>query len=945
MTTSVTIYLEYYTLMDPTNIKTYSEIQSVENYQPAMDSGLITQAKIAAGLPLTGIIYVEENVIPITFDSSDGENIVDQINRDKSKIDGESSGSSNNPNSAESTEDISTGLKPYVKTPNSNDSSTVAELMADIATGFKHLTTWDPRLIRYDEYFELEDDNNNNDNDKFKKTITFRAPFASNTIATAFADETNLVDHGLIQAFVANGQIKEDSYIGKIYKEFDNAQDADRKNITEISENEDKTSKGNPALANAIISEKFMTHDTKKFTETGDNYGVQSIMNPYSLTKLVGGIVKNGSTGFVNYMYDVRDQRRFYAMQESGDPLSISNPTVTQLINWSNTDLWGRTPYSFQDFVYCKYFGLIPNNRLITLRRYTVPTYDNLQFSDMNGDQENTTVDSSGNKVTSSWNDLNNNENKKSIMFSPKAYVVTWFGGETGNSLNSLMSFTTGINWTDAEAKIWEVAGDTGETKQATIDRMLEKGSYRGFFGGADFKPIENAMQGASQISAKIASYGKFDLALNGDIGRSQDAYEKLMGANVDPYDSTFQNRILGPINRIDKVKKRKEGIVFSQTLNIKCAYQAKAIGGINPKAALLDVLGNCLEMVSPHAVFWGGGHRFMIHPQLYPFHDGGWRDNYMEMLYDGKILGPDGMLQTALSGIKKVGENEQGEFSMDVAKSALTRMGGGALALIGSAINSISSMFGGSSVIGDNLFDIAGEAQGTSADEARNRADNQIATFTKNLKQMWNNKVMAETIFPSITAGGNLLIGEPTGEWHLTVGNPLNPIMVIGNLICKEMKVTWDEQLGPDDFPIGFEVEYSLEHAMARDSQAIQSMFNRGMGKFYSLPDYITTSSDRVTYVDKHTKNAGEGDVGTFPYKYAGDILQEEGWNGYKTRVVSPGQTAANAGNWNTTVITKFTPLNGNAGRTIRDRRNGNEPGILARVRSMASTRKLVNN
>ena len=154
----------------------------------------------------------------------------------------------------------------------------------------------------------------------------------------------------------------------------------------------------------------------------------------------------------------------------------------------------------------------------------------------------------------------------------------------------------------------------------------------------------------------------------------------------------------------------------------------------------------------------------------------------------------------------------------------------------------------------------------------------------------MWNNKVMAETVFPTITAGGNLLIGEPTGEWHLTVGNPLNPIMVIGNLICKEMKVTWDEQLGPDDFPIGFEVEYSLEHAMARDSQAIQSMFNRGMGKFYSLPDYITTSSDRVTYVDKHTKNAGGGDVGTFPYKYAGDILQEEGWNGYQTRVVSPG-------------------------------------------------------
>jgi len=116
-------------------------------------------------------------------------------------------------------------------------------------------------------------------------------------------------------------------------------------------------------------------------------------------------------------------------------------------------------------------------------------------------------------------------------------------------------------------------------------------------------------------LSAKITSLGKFNLALNGKIGTSQDAFEKMAGANVDPFDATFRNRIKGPVNRIDSVKKRDAGIKFSQSLNIKCSYKAKAIGGINPKAALLDVLGNCLEMCSPHALFWGGGHRFMIHP------------------------------------------------------------------------------------------------------------------------------------------------------------------------------------------------------------------------------------------------------------------------------------------------------------------------------------------
>jgi len=120
------------------------------------------------------------------------------------------------------------------------------------------------------------------------------------------------------------------------------------------------------------------------------------------------------------------------------------------------------------------------------------------------------------------------------------------------------------------------------------------------------------------------------------------------------------------------------------------------------------------------------------------------------------------------------------------------------------------------------------------------------------------------------------LLVGEPVGEWHLTVGNPLNPIMVIGNLICKNAKFTWDEELGPDNFPTGFEVEYTLEHGMARDSDAIQSMFNRGMGKYYTLPDYMTLSSERTTYVDEYTKDRSPGDTGTLKYISSGQLLAE---------------------------------------------------------------------
>ena len=84
-------------------------------------------------------------------------------------------------------------------------------------------------------------------------------------------------------------------------------------------------------------------------------------------------------------MYDIRNSRRFYGdvMEKGGDVLTVSNPTTTNIITWSNKDKWGRTPYYFQDFVFCKYWNVIPNNRLITLRKYHAPVYDNLQFSNM----------------------------------------------------------------------------------------------------------------------------------------------------------------------------------------------------------------------------------------------------------------------------------------------------------------------------------------------------------------------------------------------------------------------------------------------------------------------------------------------------------------------------------------------------------------------------------
>jgi hypothetical protein len=89
----------------------------------------------------------------------------------------------------------------------------------------------------------------------------------------------------------------------------------------------------------------------------------------------------------------------------------------------------------------------------------------------------------------------------------------------------------------------------------------------------------------------------------------------------------------------------------------------------------------------------------------------------------------------------------------------------------------------------------------------------------------------------PGILAFKALLTGEPVGEWHLVIGNPFNPIAMIGNLICEDVSYSFgggDERLGPDDFPETLNISVSLKHGRPRDKGDIESMFNRGQGRLH---------------------------------------------------------------------------------------------------------------
>jgi len=555
------------------------------------------------------------------------------------------------------------------------------------------------------------------------------------------------------------------------------------------------------------IKDSELKEKARKARETqyqqmlADNFykGVPALQNNYALIRLYGS---DGGSKLVNQ----KNKRKWYEVDSSPEqPYNFaSTPTTSALISWGNGDPYGRTPYAFTDFVFSKYWNKIPNNRLITLRRYAAPILDNLKFPGMHGGTDPGTSKSD----TASQKPDQGSTMTEATPFPPMASAVTFFGSETGNSLNNILKFTTGVLWDDAQASIWEVQTDS----------------------------VPDNKSGAGALYSGLANFAEMLNVAGGHFDR-----ELIMNSGQlppDPYsEGPYENRIQGPINRIDSVKKRKPGLAFEWGgLNLVFEYVARPVGGINPKAVLLDIMSNFLIIGSASAVFFGGAHRFMANPAKYPFIGG---DEGIEKWYRGDPIGWGLTAIKQFSGEKGTG-NAAASNILESAKGFIDQLLSGDK---GSLFGSITSLLSPGSATG-------------------NIVNNEIAKKTAGQ-------------IPYLRGLKAILTGEPVGEWHVTIGNPLNPIAMIGNLICEGIDVEFNEELGPDDFPTEMKITVKLKHAMARDRDAIESIFNRGMGRIYTLPESFLGTADGQTGIDQYTQENTQ--VGTMPNRRMG-ILYHEG-------------------------------------------------------------------
>lgn len=449
--------------------------------------------------------------------------------------------------------------------------------------------------------------------------------------------------------------------------------------------------------------------------------GVPSLFNQYALFQYRG-------IGSPNTLLDYKDGTggRF----QSDDLERIAqNPNAGAIIDYYQTLGAMAVQYHWTDFMYCKYYNRIPNNHMITLRRFAMPVVDNILDPVAYDFQSKQVIDTD-------QPDL--------------ARAVTWMGESTGNSMEDVLSWNHQYTWEEIESEFQTLTSNAQG------------------IGGSGALGMDNVGFGRASAFASVARIG------SGQNAASQRQLEA--NAGFDPLLDTYNNYQLGPLDVIKKMRIRSAGLEFNQEFTLKFEYDLRSINAINPKMAFLDLIANLLVLTYSNAPFWGGATRYVGNGKY------GKPIGNHSKLASGDFRGfLNSILEDATGLLSNVFGDGNGGFSLD--------------SIVGGLGNVVGDMLGG--------------------------------FLSKNL----NTPQGAQAVH-------KFLSGEPTGYWHLTIGNPLNPIMVVGNLTLQDTKMSLKGPLGRDDFPTKLEMELTLAPGRPRDKAEIEMAFNGGRGRLYHPPE-----------------------------------------------------------------------------------------------------------
>lgn len=269
-------------------------------------------------------------------------------------------------------------------------------------------------------------------------------------------------------------------------------------------------------------------------------------------------------------------------------------------------------------------------------------------------------------------------------------------------------------------------------------------------------------------------------------------AKDRLRGEEAREYNPLHdQNKVYGPVDSINKTHIRDIGFDLDKEFSIVFEYELRSYGGRTPEYVMRDIIANALAVTFNNGHFWGGARIWTGH-----------RPTQYLKTFQG-ILNPeklDGYISKAREGLKGV------------------------------------------------LADLFGNHGGSKIQALKNA----LGSVLKNAAMVGLGEILDKVGRAAIPQINSLLSGEPVGNWHLTIGHPEDPIMCIGNLMCKNVEIKFPtDELSFGNFPTKLEITVKLEPAMPKDRAGLETIYNRGRERIYQNPKRVKVFKSKANQLD----------------------------------------------------------------------------------------------
>lgn len=390
------------------------------------------------------------------------------------------------------------------------------------------------------------------------------------------------------------------------------------------------------------------------------------------------------------------------------------------------------------------------------------------------------------------------------------AHMVTWFDTED-NKLSNILKMSFRATWKEMNAEI-STADSQADSEGTGILGMIAN----------TLNPAYNAQMGEGKTGTH-----NFTSWFGGKIGHGLATFGKpgqyQNSAILTNYD---QHKIYTPKDTIQSNHYYEGKIEFEHEFSLTFNYKIRNYGDISQKTAMHDLINNILLTTFTKGSFWGGEHK------IYGASNNNSAIRKMTAFIDDKFDQLYGFTENVLTGAINWQE------------------------LWSSICSAVGNMLESSK---NKAEEIIGDPKGTAK-----KYGEDIVTF---LREHKINDAIKGTLKntlgrPALYALNSIVSGEPLGLWHVTIGNPLNPIVTIGNLILTNAELSFgDAPLGLEDFPTELKCVVTLKHCKPRDLIEMEKMFTKGE-KAIGIPlgqagitNYFHNGEGYVKFPDPETK------------------------------------------------------------------------------------------